>query len=292
MTRVIVTGGSGKLGRATVRDLLDHGYDVINADAVPSADAAAVPFVKVDFEDLHATMEALAGMDWDHTRRVDAVVHLAAIPMPGRLPSGEVFRINTMATYNVFEACRRLGIKNVVWASSETLLGIPYATHPPYLPVDEDYPARPETAYSLSKFLGEQMAEQFCRWDPELKIIGLRFSNVMEPQEYAEFPHFESNPGNRRFNLWSYIDARDGAQAIRKAIEYQSKGADVFVIANADGVMSRSNAKLVAEFYPGVPFKHPVTDHETLLSIDKARRVLGYEPVHSWRTEVTAWKGA
>lgn len=283
MARVIVTGGSGKLGRATIAHLKEHGWDVINADVIQAPSIQDVPFMQVDFEDLNKTMEAFAGMDWGHTRKVDAVVHLAAIPMPGRVPSGDVFRTNTMTTYNVFESCRRLGIRNVVWASSETLLGIPYTTLPPYFPVDEDYAARPETGYSLAKYLGEQMAEQFCRWDPEAKIIGLRFSNVMSPEEYRDFPEFEKDPGSRRFNLWTYIDARDGAQAIRKSLEYSKPGADVFVIANADGVMSRPNADLLAEFYPEATMKRPVTDTETLLSIDKARAVLGYEPRHSWR---------
>ena len=119
--------------------------------------------------------------------------------MPGRLPSGDVFRINTMSTYNVFEACRRLGIKDVVFASSETLLGIPYETKPDYFPLDEEFAPRPETAYSLSKDLGEEMARQFCRWDPATKIVCLRFSNVMEEWEYAAFPDFEKDPGGRRF---------------------------------------------------------------------------------------------
>ena len=93
-----------------------------------------------------------------------------------------------LSTYNVFEAARRAGIRNIVWASSETVLGLPFDTPPPYVPVDEEYPGRPETAYSLAKLLDETMAEQFCRWDPELKIVGLRFSNVMEPEDYAAFP--------------------------------------------------------------------------------------------------------
>jgi nucleoside-diphosphate-sugar epimerase len=76
------------------------------------------------------------------------------------------FKVNTVSTYNLFEAVRKLGIKNVVWASSETLLGIPFDVPPPYLPVDEEYPARPETSYSLSKLLGEELAKQYCRWDP------------------------------------------------------------------------------------------------------------------------------
>lgn len=287
MTRVIVTGGSGKLGRATVGDLREHGYDVIVADTATFSGDPSIPFVKVDFENFDETTEAFAGMDWGHTRKVDAVVHLAAVPGPNRGPSRDIFRINTMSTYNVFEACRRLGIRNVVWASSETLLGIPYAEDPPYLPVDEDYPARPATAYSLSKLVGEQLAEQFCRWDSGTKIIGLRFSNVMNPEDYKAFPTFENNPAGRRWNLWTYIDARDGAQAVRKALELKSTGADVFVIANADGVMTRPNADLVAEFFPNVPFKRPVGENESLLSIEKARRFLGYEPLHSWRNQLT-----
>jgi nucleoside-diphosphate-sugar epimerase len=284
MKRVLVTGGSGKLGRACVRDLVEHGLDVFNADTVPSKDNLC-PFRQVDFEDMAQTIQVISAMDFGHCRSVDAIVHLAAIPMPGVEPNETVVRINTMTTYNVFEAARRLGIKNIVWASSETLLGLPFDQPPPYFPLDEEYPARPETGYSLSKYLGEGMAGHFCRWDRDLKIACLRFSNVMEPWEYAGFPDFEKDPASRRFNMWGYIDARDGAQAIRKALEAPLKGAEVFIIANADTVMSRPNKDLVAEFYPEVQFKKEVGPNDTLLSIDKARRVLGYEPQHSWRHE-------
>jgi nucleoside-diphosphate-sugar epimerase len=167
------------------------------------------------------------------------------------------------------------------------LLGLPFDTPPPYVPVDEEYPVRPETAYSLAKALDEEMARQFCRWDPQLKMIGLRFSNVMEPSDYARFPSFDSDPLIRKWNLWGYIDARDGAQAVRLALEHEATGMDVFIIANADTVMSRPSADLVAEVFPGVPVRKALGTNETLLSIDKARRVLGYEPRHSWRDEVS-----
>jgi nucleoside-diphosphate-sugar epimerase len=228
--------------------------------------------------------ELLAAMDFEHSRGVDAIVHLAAIPGPGSAPNETVFRVNSVSTYNVFEAARRFGIRNIVWASSETLLGLPFAEPPPYAPLDEESEPRPNTGYSLSKLMGEEMAKQFCRWDPELKVVGLRFSNVMEPSDYAAFPAFNNNPGGRRFNLWGYIDARDGAQAIRKALEASLKGAHVFIIANADTVLTRPNDELLAEFYPSVPVKRTVGPNETLLSIDKARSVLGYQPQHSWRT--------
>jgi nucleoside-diphosphate-sugar epimerase len=117
-------------------------------------------------------------------------------------------------------------------------------------------------------------------------MTGLRFSNVMYPEDYAEFPSFDADPQLRRWNLWAYIDARDGAQAVRRALEHPAVGADVFIIANADTVMSRPNEALLAEVFPDVPLTRPVGPHETLLSIDKARRILGYEPQHSWRDEV------
>jgi nucleoside-diphosphate-sugar epimerase len=282
MKRVLVTGGSGKAGRACVRELLEHGYEVINVDAVPPGEALC-PFVEADLTDFGQTVEALSGVDSRHDK-VDAVVHLAAIPAPGRSTNAVTFRNNILSTYNVFEAARKLEIRNLVWASSETVLGLPFDEPPPYAPLDEEYRARPETAYSLSKFLGEEMAQQFCRWDPELKIIGLRFSNVMEPADYARFPSFDTDPQSRKWNLWGYIDARDAAQAVRKAVEAPLKGAEVFIIANADTVMTRPNAELMAAFYPSVPFAAEVRQNETLLSIGKAQRLLGYEPRYSWRT--------
>jgi nucleoside-diphosphate-sugar epimerase len=184
----------------------------------------------------------------------------------------------------VFEAARRLGVKNVVWASSETVLGLPFASPPPYAPVDEEYAGRPETAYSLSKYLGEQMAQQFCRWDPELKMIGLRFSNIMEPHDYARFPSFQTDARTRKWNLWGYIDARDAAQAIRLSIESPLHGSEVFIIANADTVMTRSNDELLNEIFPNVPRRRTISPNETLLSIEKAKRMLGFKPQFSWRT--------
>jgi nucleoside-diphosphate-sugar epimerase len=281
--RVAVTGGSGKLGRAVVADLAAHGYEVVNLDLQSPRDTS-VTFTKVDFTDFGQTLGALTAVD-DRHDGIDAVVHLAAIPGPGMVPNATMFGNNVVSTYNVFAAARQAGIRNVVWASSETVLGLPFDVPPPYLPVDEDVPPRPATTYSLGKVLEEEMARQFCRWDPDLKMIGLRFSNVMEPSDYAKFAGFDADPELRRWNLWSYIDARDGAQAVRRAIEHDTRGMDVFVIANADTVMSRPTAELAAEVFPGSPVRKDLARNETLLSIDKARRVLGYEPEHSWRDE-------
>lgn len=279
--QVVVTGGSGKLGRAVVDELATHGHDVANVDAAPPRDARS-DFTRIDLTDFGQVVEALTRVD-SRYGHVDAVVHLAAIPGPGNSTNAATFANNVVASYNVFAAARVAGIRNVVWASSETVLGLPFDEPPPYLPVDEEVPWHPETTYSLGKVLDEEMARQFCRWDPELKMIGLRFSNVMEPDDYSAFRAWNEDPSIRRWNLWSYIDARDGAQAVRRALEHEARGMDVFIIANADTVMSRPNDELVRATFPGVPIRRPLGEHDTLLSIDKARRVLGYEPAHSWR---------
>jgi nucleoside-diphosphate-sugar epimerase len=286
MTRVAVTGGRGKLGRAVVLDLTEHGYEVVVLDHdVPPGWNAGI--TRVDLTDYGQVLGALTGLD-DRYDRIDAVVHLAAIPAPGIAPNATTFANNVVSTYNVFEACRVAGITNVVWASSETVLGLPFETPPPYIPVDEDYRVRPESTYSLGKALDEEMAHHFCRWTPGLKLIGLRFSNVMEPADYAAFASYQDDATLRSWNLWGYIDARDGAQAVRRALEHQEAGYDVFIIANADTCMRRPSAELAAEVFPGVELRREVSGTETLLSIDKARRVLGYEPEHSWRDEFLA----
>jgi nucleoside-diphosphate-sugar epimerase len=283
MSRIAVTGGLGKLGRAVVADLREHGHDVLVLDraAVVGADEAVIA---VDLTDFGQVVGALTGLDDRHSG-LDAVVHLAAIPAPGLAPNATILANNVLSTYHVFEASRIAGINTIVFASSETLLGLPFDAPPPYAPLDEEYRVRPESAYSLGKALDEELAFHMARWNPELSITGMRFSNVMEPADYAEFPSFESDPTLRRWNLWSYIDARDGAQAVRLAVEQSRPGYEVFLIANADTVMASPSVDLMAREFPDVPMRREVPGNETLMSIDKARRLLGYEPRFTWRRE-------
>ena len=289
--RILVTGGTGKLGKVCVQDLLAHGYDVFVVDV--EAPAEGIPHIIADLSDFGQTLDALSSVSFDiHAgvgpRAFDAIVHLAAFPTPRQYPDAHLFQNNIMGTYNVFEAARRLGIHHVVWASSETTLGEPFDGREPYAPVDEDYPLRAKSAYALAKVLMEDMARQFVLQTPDMKFVGLRFSNVMEPQDYAKFPAYDDDPEERKWNMWAYIDARDGAQAIRRAIEWEATGMHAFIIANADTVMSKSSTELMRDFLPQVPVRKALSEHETLLSIEKARRVLGYEPAFSWR-EAKSW---
>ena len=283
MKKVVVTGGSGKAGRACVNDLLEHGYEVVVVDKVVPSNKHAKS-IRADLMDYGQAIDALSTVDAG-PHGVHAVVHLAAIPAPRLFPNSHTFQNNTVSDYNIFESCRRLGIKNIVWASSETVLGLPFDAPPPYVAVDEEYSPRPESAYSLSKVLSEEMARQFCRWDPELKIIGLRFSNVMEPTDYANFPSFNADADLRKWNLWGYIDARDAAQAVRKSIESTIKGAEIFNIANADTVMNQPSEELMKKTFPTVGIKKSLSKFETLISIEKAKRMLGYDPQFTWRKE-------
>ncbi|WP_448062700.1 NAD-dependent epimerase/dehydratase family protein [Cellulomonas hominis] len=278
--RIAVTGGSGKLGRVVVEGLRARGHDVLSID---QAGERAPGFVRVDLGDYGQVVDVLGGLD--RNPPVEALVHLAALPAPGLASDVATFHNNINATFNALWAATRLGITRIVYASSETVLGLPFDVPPPYVPVDEEYPPRPESVYSIVKVLEERLATELTRWHPELSITALRFSNVMVPEDYAEFPEFDADPRARKWNLWGYIDARDGTQAVAKALDAAIPGFQSYIIAAADTVMSRTNADLVAEVFPGVPVKGELGVHDTLLSIDKARRLLGYAPEHSWRDE-------
>jgi nucleoside-diphosphate-sugar epimerase len=283
VTRIAVTGGSGKAGRVVVRDLAERGYDVLNIDRAPSPESnapdSAIPYLAADMTDFGQALEALAG--GDAMPRFDAVVHLAAIPSPAHATPDQVFRTNMTSTHAVFAAAARLGLQRVVWASSETTLGLPFERPPDYAPVDEAH-MYPETSYALSKVLGEEMARQFSRWSG-IPFVGLRFSNIMVRDDYERFPSYWDDPHLRKWNLWGYVDESHVAQSVRLALEADVNGADSFIIAAADTVMKRPSRELMGEVFPGVPVADRVDGTDTLLAIGKAQAKLGYSPQFSWR---------
>ena len=174
-------------------------------------------------------------------------------------------------------------INNIVWASSETVLGLPFDTYPPYVPVDEDYPPRPESSYSLSKVMGEELARQCCRRNKDMKIFGLRYSNIMEEKDYDSFRDFQEDPYIRKWNFWGYIDVRDVGQACLLALESDLIGADNFIIAADDTVMNKTNKELLDVVFPNIKIKGEISDHQTLLNNSKAKKILGFQPKYSWR---------
>ena len=282
--KVCVTGGSGKAGRAVVADLLEQGHQVVSADLVrPSGAAAGGAHLHADLTDYGQAVEALHG--------ADVVVHLANIPAPGIRTPAETFNQNMAMNFNVFRAATQLGLSRVVWASSETTLGLPFDVPPRYAPVDEAHYPLPTSTYALSKVASETIAEQIAQWSG-IPFVALRFSNILGPADYEQFPSCWGDPLLRKWNLWSYIDERDAAAACRLALDANVSGSTSFIIAADDTVMTRPSAELMAEVFPSVPLTREVPGHGTLLANDRARSELGFTPKHSWREHVAVPAGA
>ena len=208
--RICVTGASGQAGRAVVADLREHGYDVTATDIVVSRADRDWGMLRADLTDYGQAVEALTG--------AEAVVHLANIPAPGLSTPAVTFNDNITMNFNVFQAAAALKLSRVVWASSETTLGLPFDTPPRYAPVDEDHYPVPTTTYALSKVASETIAGHIAEWSG-IPFVALRFSNIMAPEDYEWFPEFRDDPHARKWNLWGYIDERDVAPSCRLALE-------------------------------------------------------------------------
>lgn len=282
--KVAVTGGTGSwdrgVGPVVIAALEAAGHEVTNIDrAVPGIEKPG--FIKVDLTDYGQTFAALHGHN--------AVVQLAANGEPDwdHVSGAARFHVNTLIAYNVFQAACFLGMKRVVWASSETVLGFPFVhVQPEVLPTSDDDPPIPTGSYGISKAVTEDLARHMHR-RYGVDFVGLRFSNIFYDTPghvtgYEKIPSFWDDPASRRFNLWGYVDARDVAQSCVKALTADVHGAEVVSIAAADTVMRQTNAELVAAF-PGCTLRPGTGPHDTLISIDKAKRLIGYAPEWTWR---------
>ena len=285
--RICVTGATGKAGLAAVLHLREHGHEVVATDIALSGDDVAAGVMAADLTDYGQATEVLRG--------TDAVVHLANIPAPGRSTPAVTFHANVAMNFNIFHAAAALGLSRVVWASSETTLGLPFGHGPEqspgapgelrYAPVDEDHFPYPSTTYALSKVTSETIAEQISRWSG-IPFVGLRISNIMQPHDYRRFPSYWPDPHSRKWNLWGYVDVRDVAAACRLGLEADVTGSQNVIIAAADTVMNRPSRDLLAEVFPSVPLNREIAEFGTLLAVDRAKQVIGYEPGHSWRDEI------
>lgn len=278
--KVVVTGGAGRIGQAVVRGLLEHGKEVLVLD-VKVPEERLTDFVCADITNFAQVVNNLKG--------ADSVVHLAAIPGPWRNAPHEVIRVNVMGTYNVLEACRQLGIYKVVIASSINAIGLSYNKERPrldYLPVDESHPARPEDCYSLSKWLGEQIADATVRLEPTMTVVSLRFHGVVSPEWYPRWrQHMRRDiPGDFK-GLWGYVDIRDVVDAVLKSLEVEWKGHEAFFICASDTSSAVPTMELVKAVYPDVPLKRELQGYECLFDLNKARRLLGWQPKYSWRQQ-------
>ncbi|MEN8831895.1 MAG: NAD(P)-dependent oxidoreductase [Pacificibacter sp.] len=293
--RVLFTGGSGKAGKHVVPYLLAQGHRVVNADLVP-LDCEGVDNLTVDITDSGQVFNALTSYaNFDEldpgtgVPKFDAIVHFAAIPRILIKPDNETYRINTMSTYNVLEAAVKLGIKKVIFASSETTYGVCFADgerKPEYIPLDEEHPVVPEDSYAMSKVVNEVTAKSFHQRSG-FDIYGIRINNVIEPHEYAQdFPTYIANPDMRRRNFFAYIDARDLGQMVDLMLHKDGLGFQIFNAANEGHSVDMTTSEIIKRYYQGVPQARDMDVDETFFSIKKAKDLLGFEPVHNWRTEI------
>ncbi len=289
--RILFTGGSGKAGRHAIEHLLSHGHRITNVDLVPLGHPE-VTDLQVDLTDLGQVVSALKGpagfdeLDLPAVPAYDAIVHFAAIPAILQKPDATTYATNVLSTYNVFEAAMAVGTPKVVFASSETTYGVCFAQgerRPLYVPVDEEHPTVPEDSYAMSKVANEVTARSF-QARSGIDVYGLRINNVIEPHEYAEdFPAYLEDASLRRRNVFAYIDARDLGHMVQRCLVTDGLGYEVFNVANPDMSVALTTDEVIARFYDDVEVRGELEPHQTLYSIEKARRMVGFDPQHSWR---------
>lgn len=280
--RVLVTGGTGRVGQATVRDLLDHGYDVVSADQrQPASRPTDHRFIETDLGDVGQVAGAMSGCE--------AVIHLGAIPNPYGHADEFVFNNNVRATFATLQAASLLGVKKAVIASSLSALGTAWAEKafsPLYAPVDEAHPLVVKECYGLSKEVDERTAEMFHR-KTGMQVVALRFHWVAyEDEARQKAAQLNANPMFETWwrILWGYVDVRDAASACRLGIEANGLGFEPFNVVAADTLSDTPTEDLIRNHAPGTEIRQSIAGTASAFSTEKARRLLGWSPVHSWRS--------
>ncbi|MDQ8201717.1 NAD(P)-dependent oxidoreductase [Pelagicoccus sp. SDUM812003] len=280
--RIIVTGGSGKAGHWIVKHLIEEGYEVVNVDSRQPSEPLCRTII-ADLTDMGQVITSFSAFNTGSREPYAGVIHMAAIPRAHETPNNEVFRVNSMSTYNVLEGCAILGIQKAVIASSESSYGICFATdffEPQYLPVDEAHPQLPEDSYGLSKIVNEATAATFHR-RTGMQVVSLRIGNILCPEDHAGVIASFDHPEYRQRVLWSYIDSRDLAIACRLGIEKDDLGCEAVILAADDISNDRDTMDLVKEYLPGVSeFKREITGRQTLMANDRAKELLGWRQRH------------
>ncbi|MDA1297215.1 MAG: NAD(P)-dependent oxidoreductase [Chloroflexi bacterium] len=282
--KVLVTGGSGRAGEYIMAELAAQGHTLINADMAPpkpGAHDSGALFQRVDFTDYGQTVAVMKG--------VDAVVHMAAIPAPNMDAEHTVFRVNMLSNWNVLEAAELYGVEKIVMASSINAVGAGWGADlfvPEYFPVDEAHPTRVQDAYSQSKWLGEQMADAFCRRRKGLQIASMRFHGLWNPEtadRHMKHGNKHDTSGRNAMGFWSWVGRHDAARACRLALEKEFGGHEAFFINAKDTVLEVPTEEAIRREYGDVSYRRQLPDFTSPLDISKAARLLDWEPVESWR---------
>jgi nucleoside-diphosphate-sugar epimerase len=277
--KVLVTGGSGTLGRTTIRVLAERGHEAVSADLRPLDGEEDLAWHReVDLANVGQVAGAMVGCD--------AVAHLGAIPAPYRYPDERVFSNNVLSTFAVLQAATLLGVKKAVVASSVSALGpawAPTPAYPLYAPVDEEHPLLPQDPYGLSKEVDERTCAMFHR-RAGMSVLALRLHRVTMPGEARQLAEkVRERPEEWARNLWGYVDVRDAAKACVLGLEAEGLGFEVFNVIASDTLSEVSTEALIRRHCPGMEIRSPLEGTQSAWSIRKAVRLLGYRPRHSWR---------
>lgn len=297
MTTVLITGGSGRLGRSVVAGFAATGHHVVSLDreVLPEGKiAASVVQEVVDLLDAQATEEVMA------RHRPDAVIHLAAIAVPFSAPEEVILKTNTMLAYNVFRAATEAGVGRIVTASSPTVLGYgnPAGWLPESFPLDENTVPKPWNAYALSKMVAEQVMRMFATaHGGTTRYAAFRPCFVISPEEWEGAPTQQghtlaerlADPALSAPALFNYVDARDVADFLVVLLEkmHAIENGQTFFVGAADALAVEPLNKLMPQYLPGSEeLAVGLTGTSPAFSIAKAQEVLGWTPHRSWRTEL------
>ena len=275
---IVVTGAAGRLGRRVVQLLVDQGKEVLATDQSNAEDLPA-KFVRCDLGDAKAVEDILKG--------AEAVVHMGAIPGPSRAEPREIFENNVACDFNVMMSAAELGLRRVVFSSSAFGMGWAHdgnAFVPLYLPLDEEHPMMPFEPYGLTKQVGEDIGRMIAR-NSSTKVVSLRFTNVALPEVQAEFPWPAPTPENPlTLVMWAYADARDVAEAHVLALEAEIDEYEAFMIAQPSSRFTEPTIDLVKNnFGDRVEIREGLSGTSSVISTEKAQRLLGWRPRHDWK---------
>ncbi|TDC46897.1 NAD(P)-dependent oxidoreductase [Jiangella ureilytica] len=279
VTRVLITGAAGLIGRTTCLHLAEAGYATTALVLDDPGDLAADRVVVGDATDRATVVAALDG--------ADAVVHLAAIPAPELGSPDAVFAGNTAATFAVLDAAGERGVRNAVVASSINALGYRYGpqqpAHPEYVPLDERLPTRAADPYSLSKVVDELTAQAMHRRHG-MDVVALRFpmvggfgdSAVGDDRLVGYLEKTAADPGHAAPDLWLYLETRDAARAVELALRPARPGAHTVFVAAPENSTPYPTEQLLAAFHPDVPRTRTFAGREAPVDLTAARDLIGF----------------
>ncbi len=274
---IVVTGAAGRLGKQVAQLLLDRGYEVLATDKAP-AEGLSTDFVVADLVEPEAVEKLL--------EKAESVVHLGAIPGPLSDDSRVIFENNVQSTFNVMKAAAEKGLRRVVFSSSAFGMGWAHdgaAFVPLYLPLDEEHPMMPFEPYGLSKQVGEVIGQMIAR-NSSTSVVSLRFTNVVYPEKQAEFPWPAPTPEKPlTLVMWAYADPRDVVEAHLLALEADLQGHEAFLIAQPSTRLPGPTIDLIkSNFGDRVEIRGPLEDRASVISTEKAQRMLGWKPRYDW----------